>query len=152
MVRLKGLISDETGLLCRWEVKHENMVLSNEFQALSFFTLTISPPLAQLLEHRAATREAVSSTPPGPTRRVFKEGGLLLLLRIRSAHLEMLRFPVGGAYKNRDILVRFKTMRRKKNLASALGIQKRKLGITMHFSEIIKLHFCKKNVIHCFVV
>ena len=31
-------------------------------------------------------------------------------------------------------------MRRKQNLASALGIPK-KIGVTMHFSEIIKLQF-----------
>ena len=36
-------------------------------------------------------------------------------------------------------------MQRKQNLASALGIQK---GVTMHFSEIIKLQF-GKNIIHC---
>ena len=39
-----------------------------------------------------------------------------------------------------DIFARFKTMKRKQNLASALGIQKRKGGgggVTMHFSEII---------------
>ena len=43
-------------------------------------------------------------------------------------------------------------MRRKQNLANARGILKRKLGVTMHFSEIIKLQFDeKKNVIHCLV-
>ena len=41
-------------------------------------------------------------------------------------------------------------MRRKQNLASALGIQKEKLRVTMHFSKIIKLQF-GKNAIHCFV-
>ena len=30
------------------------------------------PPVAQLVEHRAVTREVVSSTPAGPTLRVFK--------------------------------------------------------------------------------
>ena len=34
-------------------------------------------------------------------------------------------------------------MPRKQNLASALGIPKEKLGVTMHFSEIIKLQFRK---------
>ena len=48
----------------------------------------------------------------------------LMLLRIRSAHLEILKFPVGVAYKYRDIFVWFKTMRRQQILASALGIQK----------------------------
>ena len=38
------------------------------------------------------------------------------------AHLEVLEFPMGGAY--RDILARFKTTQRKQNLASALGILK----------------------------
>ena len=41
-------------------------------------------------------------------------------------------------------------MRRKQKLASALGIQK-KIWITMHFSEIMKLQFGKKNAIHGFV-
>ena len=39
-----------------------------------------------------------------------------------SAHLKILRFPVGGAYLYRDIFTRFKTMLRKQNLASALCI------------------------------
>ena len=39
----------------------------------------------------------------------------------------------------------FKTMRREQNLVSALGIQKDDLGLTMHFSEIIKLQFGKKK-------
>ena len=35
-------------------------------------------------------------------------------------------------------------MRRKQNLASALGIEKKKqFGVTMHYSEIIKLQFGK---------
>ena len=41
-----------------------------------------------------------------------------------SAHLEKLGFPIGGAYLFRDIFARFKTMQKKQNLASALGIQK----------------------------
>ena len=41
---------------------------------------------------------------------------------------------------------RVKTMRRKKNLLSALGIQKEnKLGVTMHFSEKKKLQHGKKR-------
>ena len=39
----------------------------------------------------------------------------------------------------------FKTVRRKQNVASALGIQKENLGVTMHFSEIIKLQFGKQR-------
>ena len=36
-------------------------------------------------------------------------------------------------------------MRRTQNLTSTLGIQKEKFGVTMHFSEIIKLQFVKKK-------
>ena len=53
---------------------------------------------------------------------------LLLLLRIGSAHLDILGFPMGGAYYYRDISARFKTMRRKQNLASDFGIQKENWG------------------------
>ena len=47
-----------------------------------------------------------------------------------------------------------KTMQRKQNLASALGIEKRQLEVTMHFSEIhvIKLQLGKKKrhtLLHC---
>ena len=79
----------------------------------------------------------------------------IMLLRIRSTHLEILGFPMGGAYLNRDTFARFKTMRRKSTLvaptqsflgglvlppphtsplrttaweASTLGIQKENLG------------------------
>ena len=51
-----------------------------------------------------------------------------ILLRIRSAHLEILGSPMGGAYWYTDIYARFKTMRRKQNLATALGIQKENRG------------------------
>ena len=64
----------------------------------------------------------------------------LLLLRISSAHL---------ARYYRDILARFKTMRIKQNLASALHIQKRKLGVTMHFLEIIKLSWKERHILLC---
>ena len=53
---------------------------------------------------------------------------LLLLLRIRSAHLEILGFLISGAYLFRDIFAGFKTMRKKQNLASALGTQKENWG------------------------
>ena len=36
-----------------------------------------------------------------------------MLLRIRSAHLEILGVPIGDAYQRNDIFVRFKTIRRK---------------------------------------
>ena len=67
----------------------------------------------------------------------------LLLLRILSAHFVW--FPVGGAYSYRNICARFKTMRRKQNLASALGIQKENWGVTTHFSEMIKLQLGKER-------
>ena len=43
--------------------------------------------------------------------------------------------------------MQFKTMRIKQTLASALGIQKKKNthGVTMHFSEIIKIKFGKER-------
>ena len=61
---------------------------------------------------------------------------LLLLLRIRSVHLEILGFPMGGAYSCRDIFVRFK---KKAELSKCSWYPKRKFGVTVHFSEIIKL-------------
>ena len=39
----------------------------------------------------------------------------------------------------------------KADLGKGYWIVKRKLGVTMHFSEIIKLQFGKKIAIHCFV-
>ena len=63
---------------------------------------------------------------------------LRLLLRIRSAHLQILGFPMGGAYLYRDTCARLKTLQRKRNLARALGIQIIIGGNHMHFSEIIK--------------
>ena len=54
----------------------------------------------------------------------FKGRCLRLVLRIRSAHLEILEFPMGGAHLYRDNFVRFKTMWRKQNLASVIGIPK----------------------------
>ena len=61
------------------------------------------------------------------------------------------QFPMGGAYWYRDIFARFKTMRRKQNLEGDFAIQK-EIGVTMHFSEIIKFQFGKKKItIHCFV-
>ena len=68
-------------------------------------------------------------------------------------HLEILGFPMGGAYKYRDISAWFKPLWRKKNLASTLDNPKRKLGVTMHFSEIIKLHFgIKKHTSLCILL
>ena len=45
---------------------------------------------------------------------------------------------MGGAYQYRNIFAQFKTMRRKQNLA-------RKVGVTMHFLDIIKLQFGRKR-------
>ena len=45
----------------------------------------------------------------------------------------------------RIFFARFKTMRSKQNLASAFGIQRRNFGVTMHFSDKIKLQFGKKK-------
>ena len=56
----------------------------------------------------------------------------LLLLCIHSGHLEILEFPMGGAYQyglNRTIT----------ELSKSSWYPKRKLGVTMHFSEIITL-------------
>ena len=39
---------------------------------------------------------------------------LLWLLRIRSAHLEILGLPMGDAYQDSDIFARFKTISRRK--------------------------------------
>ena len=58
---------------------------------------------------------------------------LLLLLRIRSAHLEILRFPMGSGYAE------------KADLSKCPRNPKRKLGVTTHFSEIIKLQFGKER-------
>ena len=51
---------------------------------------------------------------------------------------------MGGANYYKEMFSLFKTMRKKQNLASDLGIQK-KIGVTMHFSGIIKLQFGKKK-------
>ena len=64
---------------------------------------------------------------------------------MRSVHLEILGFPMGGAYYYRVFFAHFKTMRRKQNLASDFGFQKENWGEIMHFSEIIKLQFGKER-------
>ena len=40
--------------------------------------------------------------------------------------------------------MQFKTIRRKQHLAGAFGISKENYGVTMHFSEIIRLQFREK--------
>ena len=63
-----------------------------------------------------------------------------------SARLEILGFSMSGAYISRDIFARFKTMRRKQNIASARGIQKQ--NCIFNFRDNKSL--IKKNAIHCF--
>ena len=51
------------------------------------------------------------------------------MLTFVTAHtFEKLGFPMGGAYKYRDIFARFKTIRKKQNVAGVLGNQKDNLG------------------------
>ena len=59
-------------------------------------------------------------------------------------HLEILGFSMGGAYLFRDIFVRFKTMRRKQNLTTALGIQM-KIGGNLAVFRDNKASICKKK-------
>ena len=49
---------------------------------------------------------------------------LRTVLNRRSAHLEILWFPMSGGYLHRDIFAQFKTIQGKQNLANAFGIQK----------------------------
>ena len=52
---------------------------------------------------------------------------------------------MGGAYFYRDILPRFKTVRRTEaELSKCSWYPKRKLRVTMHFSEIFRLQFGKE--------
>ena len=59
-------------------------------------------------------------------------------------HLEILGFSMGGAYLFRDIFVQFKTIRRKQNLTTALGIQM-KIGGNLAFFRDNKASICKKK-------
>ena len=47
--------------------------------------------------------------------------------------------------------MRFITEREKQILARVIGIQKTKVGVTTHFSEIIKLQFGKKSFKNSFI-
>ena len=49
--------------------------------------------LAEMMEKKLKWRRHICNN-----ENVFKDGCLLLLLRIRSAHLEILGFPMGCAY------------------------------------------------------
>ena len=65
-------------------------------------------------------------------------------MRIRSAHLEILGFPISDAYQYRVIFARFKTIPEKVDLSKYSWYPKRTLGVPMHF-EIIKLQFEKER-------
>ena len=67
---LEGQQSEETATLTYRlvsQVRRTAFVICSQ----SFFRSELFP-VAQLVEHRAAMREVVSSTPAGPTLRVFK--------------------------------------------------------------------------------
>ena len=62
---------------CKCEFPAEGLVLKIERYSQSLtqgynIPHTGGTPVAQMVEHRAVTREVVSSTPAGPTFRVFK--------------------------------------------------------------------------------
>ena len=59
----------------------------------------------------------------------IKDGAYYCYCAYISAHLEIFGFPMSGACSDRYIFARFKTMRRKQNLASALEIQREKSAI-----------------------
>ena len=63
------------------------------------------------------------------------------VMRIRSANLEILGFPMVGANYYSDIFARFKTIQRKQDLASDFRIQTENWGLPCIFLEIIKLQF-----------
>ena len=58
----------------------------------------------------------------------------------------MVKIVKDGAFKYRTIFEQFMTMWEKQILARAIGIQKIKLGVTTHFSEVIKQKKKKKSV------
>ena len=62
-------------------------------------------------------------------------------------HFEILGFPKGVAYYYRDIFARFKIMRGKQNLASALGIQKENSGGNHAFFRDDKASIWKKKIL-----
>ena len=64
----------------------------------------------------------------------YKKGVQLLLSGAKS----YFDYCKDGAYQYRSIFARFMTMREKQILARTIGIQKRKLGVTTHFLDIIK--------------
>ena len=68
-----------------------------------------------------------------------------MLLRIRSAHLEILGFPMVGANKHRGILRGLKLWGESKTYQVVLVIQEENSGVTMQFLEILKLQFGKRK-------
>ena len=67
-------------------------------------------------------------------------------MRIRSAHLEILGFPMGGPTIT-GIFCAVKNYAEKAELSKCSWYSKRKFGVTMHFSGFN----LEKNTIHCFV-
>ena len=69
----------------------------------------------QHLRPRVVVGYGVKVFLPSPPNYVTRSGErcLLLLLRICSAHLEILGFPIGDAYQYSDTFTRFKTIQRK---------------------------------------
>ena len=67
-------------------------------------------------------------------------------------HLEILGFPMGGAYEYRDIFAGLKTMWRKQNAASAVGIQNENwVNHAFLRDNKASIIWKKKSAIHCFV-
>ena len=64
-IRILNLKKKKAKLLSR-------TVLKSKMTLLSLETTEYRAPAAQLVEHRAVTREVVRSTPAGPTLRVLK--------------------------------------------------------------------------------
>ena len=69
------MVSKETVVLRRWEIgasffKGVAIIVASAKQ--EGLLRAYRAPVAQLVEHRAVTREVVSSTPAGPTLRVLK--------------------------------------------------------------------------------
>ena len=70
---------------------------------------------------------------------------LLFLLFIRSVHLEILGFPMGCAYRLQRYFCGAQNYAEKAEPSKCSWYPKRKLGVTMHFSEIIELQFGKER-------
>ena len=51
-----------------------------------------------------------------------------IVTAIRSSHLKILRFPIGGAYQYRDNFAQFKTMQRRQQVLLVSTKKKKKKG------------------------